>query len=78
MRIYRSQELTACWHTLPAEIRRFVESLRTNQQPEWVRPVPERPGRYELPVAGYWIAWQVDDTGGETTISVWLIAEENE
>jgi len=78
MRIYRSQALTERWHTLPAEVRRFVESLQTNLRHEWARPVPERPGRYELPVAGYWLTWQVDTTGGETTIAVWLIAEENE
>lgn len=78
MRIYRSQALTERWHLLPAEVRRFVEALRVNQRPEWARPVPERPGRFELPVAGYWITWQIDNTGGETTIAVWFTSEENE
>ncbi len=78
MRIYRSKALTARWHILPAEIRSFVESLRTNPRPEWARPIPERPGRYELPVAGYWLMWQIDETGGETTIAVWFVEEPTE
>jgi hypothetical protein len=78
MRIYRSQALTERWHILPADVRRFVESLRIDPQPDWALAVPERLGRYELPVGGYWIAWQIDESGGETTIAVWLIAEENE
>lgn len=76
MRIFRSQALTQRWHTLPAEVRRFVESLRSDPIPKWAVPVPERPGRYEIPIEGHWIAWQIDDSGGERTLAVWLILEE--
>ncbi len=70
MRIHRSKELTERWHTLPAEVRRFVESLRTNQPSVWARPIPERTGYFEQPVAGYWIGWQVVKTESETIIIV--------
>jgi hypothetical protein len=76
MRIHRSQALTERWHTLPAEVRRFVESLRIDPRPEWARPIAERPGYYEIPVAGYWIGWQINTTGGETVIEVGIAADE--
>ena len=72
MRIHRSKKLTRLWHTLPQEIRRFIDSLLTNQQPEGASPVTERPGQFESQIAGYWIIWQVVKDRGETIVLVRL------
>jgi hypothetical protein len=56
-----------------AELRRALESLKVNQTPDWAREITERPGRYEFPVAGKWIVYEVDRTGMETVISVTVI-----
>jgi hypothetical protein len=75
MRIHRSKKLTNLWHTLPQEIRRFINSLLVNQQPEVGRAVPNWPGRFETLIAGYWISWQVVKDRGETIVLVRLEEE---
>ena len=72
MRIHRSQSLTEQWHTLPTEVRRFIQSLRTNPRPPDALTLPERPGYYQEFIAGHWIGWQVDESTGETIIRVTL------
>lgn len=55
------------------ELRRALESLQENPTPDWAVAVPERPGRYEFPVAGRWIVYDVDRAGMEMVIRVTVI-----
>ena len=70
MRLQRSDRLQRRWYGLPAEVRSFIESLKTNPRPDGIRRIPERPNYYEEFVAGFWIGWQVDESGSETIIRV--------
>lgn len=70
MRLHRSRDLESLWYTLPPEIRGFVNSLKVNPRPEGARSIPERPGRFEDFIAGYWIIWEVDQSGSETIVRV--------
>ena len=74
MRLHRSERLQHQWYSLPAEVRRFVEALKTNPNPPGALQIKERPGRQEEFVLGYWIIWETDKGGSETIIRV-TIAE---
>ncbi len=63
MRFLRSQ-------AAPPEFRRMIESLRTDPYPEWARKIPDKPNWYEVPIAGYWMIYEVDTGGPETVIRV--------
>lgn len=56
-----------------AELRRALESLKDNSTPDWAIEMPERPGRYEFPVAGRWVIYEIDKTGMETVIRVTVV-----
>jgi len=77
MRMHYSQQVTILVRSLGEEgaaLRRAIESLRTNQTPEWARPLPDRPGGYEWLVEGYWILYEVDRSDkSETIIRVVMI-----
>lgn len=70
MRIHLKRDIIAIWHTLPPEVRVFVEALKRNPHPTEAYAITERPGYYEDFIAGYWLGWQVDDSGNETIIRV--------
>lgn len=59
----------------PTEVRQAVASLAVNQKPEWARRTPERTNRYEFPIEGYWIVYEIDNSGAETVIRVEVIEE---
>jgi len=75
MRIHLSQQAMQVYRDpdTPSELRQAIQSLRVNQKPEWVRRTPERPNRYEFPIGGYWIIYEVDNSGAETVIKVEVI-----
>ena len=75
MRIHRSKALTEQWHTLPKEVRRFIEKLRLTPRLSSAMTIPERPNYYEEFITGYWIGWTVDDSSNETVIAVGIVEE---
>ena len=71
MRMHYSQQVTILVRSLGEDgvaLRRGIESLKENLTPEWARPLPERPGRYEWLVAGYWVTYEVDKSNPSETI----------
>ena len=70
MRLQRSDRLQNQWYTLPSEVRRFVESLKTNPHPTGALQTKERPGRQEELITGYWVIWDIDEGGNETIVRV--------
>jgi hypothetical protein len=56
-----------------APLRRAIEALKKNPFPEDAYAVEGYPERYEFFVAGYWIIYEVDQSGGETVIRVTAI-----
>ena len=75
MRIHRSLALAERWHTLPPEVRRFVQGLRTTPRPQGAMTLPGRPNYYEEFIGGVWIGWLVDETTGETIIAVGIVVD---
>ena len=77
MRMHYSRQVVTFLHSLGEEgaaLRRALELLKTNPVPEWVLPVPDRPGMYEIFVDGYWITYEVDHSNpSETVIRAILI-----
>lgn len=76
MRMHYSYQVSKLLRDLGDEgkaLRRALESLQENPTPDWAVAVPERPGRYEFPVAGRWIVYDVDRTGMEMVIRVTVI-----
>jgi hypothetical protein len=62
-----------------AAIRAAIEAIRHNpNQPDAI-DAPGRPGRKELFVRvgtrGYWLIYEINRTGGETTISITEVEE---
>ena len=70
MRLHRSEDLQSRWYALPPEIRAFVESLKRNPRPSDAMTFPEEPDYYEEFIEDFWIGWNVDSSGSETTIRV--------
>ena len=71
MRIQVSQQVMRLLRSQAApDIRRMIESLRTNPYPEWAREIPDKPHWYEVPIGGYWLIYEVDTSGPETVIRV--------
>jgi hypothetical protein len=59
-----------------APLRRAIEALAKNPFPEHALVVEGHPNRREIFVRGYWIVYDVDQSGGETVL--WITAiEEN-
>jgi hypothetical protein len=54
-----------------APLRRMIESLHKDPIPEDALKVSGHLDRYELFVAGYWIVYEVDKSGGETIL--WIV-----
>jgi hypothetical protein len=57
-----------------APIRRAIEALKKNLFPEGASKVDGYANRYEILVAGYWLIYEIDRSGGETV--VWIVAVE--
>jgi hypothetical protein len=55
-----------------APLPRAIEALAKNPFPEEARIVEGYPNRREIFVRGYWIIYDVDQSGGETVI--WMMA----
>jgi hypothetical protein len=70
MRLHRSERLQERWYSLPADVRQFVESLKTDPRPQGALVVEDRVDRFEEFVAGFWLTWEVDNPTGETVIRV--------
>ena len=68
MRLLRSPER-------PPELAGMVRALLVNPRPEWARPLAGEPNSLELPVSGYWLTWQIDESQGETVIRATVIEE---
>ena len=71
MRLHYSQQVIILIHSLGEEgaaLRRALESLKSNPVPEWVLPIPDRPGMYELFVDGYWNTYEVDRSNPSETV----------
>jgi mRNA-degrading endonuclease RelE of RelBE toxin-antitoxin system len=78
MRVHLSREVLQIWYRLGeegAELRRVLEGLKKNPVPEGVRAIEGYPNRYELFVAGYWIVYEIDQSGGETVVIVSAIEQ---
>jgi hypothetical protein len=58
-----------------APLRRAIEALKKNLFPEDAMQVKGYPNRYEIFVMGYWMIYEVDQSGGETVIWVTAIEE---
>jgi hypothetical protein len=58
-----------------APLRRVIEGLKNNLFPEDALKVDGYANRYEIFVSGYWIIYEVDQSGGETIILVTAIEE---
>lgn len=54
-------------------LRRAVEDLWRDPRPADALNTPERPDRYEIFRAGYWIICEIDKSGGETVVRVTAI-----
>jgi hypothetical protein len=60
-----------------AAMRRAIESLKQNPLPEGSRPIPDRPGMYEWPVAGYFLFYEIDKSNPSETVIRVISAEPN-
>ena len=78
MRLHYSFQAVKLLRTLGSEgvgLRRTIESLLNNPIPDDVLVSKARPGRYELFHFGYWIVYEIDQSGAETIIRVTAIEE---
>jgi len=57
------------------ELRRALESLKSNPIPDWVRKVEGYEARYEFFMAGYWVIYEIQQDRGETVIVVSAMEE---
>ena len=70
MRVQRSKRLENIWYRADNDLRTFVNHLGVDPRPVGVLESKVRPGTREEFVGGYWVIWEVDESGSETIIRV--------
>jgi hypothetical protein len=74
VRLHADRDLLQAMHRPEnVELRSMIKLLFLNPYPQWALPVEGQPDSFEFYASGFWVRYQVDTSGGETTLRATLI-----